>query len=535
MRDIKVETVDPGIEKLIVTGMIVDTKFLSEIYMASKPEFFKGTFTRMIAEWCREFFIDHRKAPGKTIQDIFTVKVGTESGRDAEDVDMLNAAKSFLSNLSADMADTRFNSDYVLLKAFPYLQANMLDLVLKKSQKLATSGDSEGALKVIRDSGKDIFTKTVRVVDFPNIDELIEIYEMDRVSLFDLPGDLGKYMGPFRRAKLIVFLAPTKRGKTHWLVELAVQAVFSGLKVALFSLELTKEEIQELIVTRFLNKEFGDGSYDKGKYRVPVFDCVHNQTGECILSECRSPDSVVIDLETGLLMEWDKDIQHTPCCECLRRKELRENFELSSWFIEMDQDVIKSKDLHSFIDDFIRQKGTGSLKIKAYPISTATISDVENDLDKEEAYNQWIPDILVIDSLDNFKKNIKLGDKRIQLGEIWEESSKITKSRNLLTFSATQGNRGSFLKDRLEVTDVAEDFSKAMVVDALFAINERGGSQTDPVLKDSYWKRQEIECLLHRGKKIVTGQQCMVLQNFELGQVILSSKLTRYTSLKGGK
>lgn len=531
-RQIEIEDIDPGIEKLIVTGMIVDTDFLSQIYMAAKTEYFSGAFTRIIADWCREYYEENKKAPGKSIRDIFEVKLATEVD-DEDGRDVMAAVRTFLENLSSEF-DGSFNSEYILRRAFPYLKHNSLNYQLQKAQRLADSGDDESALKLLRETGQSIFEEQNLTVDFPNLDDLREVYNEDRESLFRFPGDLGRYIGSLRRSKLIVFLGPTKRGKSHWLIECALQAVFSGLKVFFFSLELTKNEVLALITMRFLNKEFPEDNHQTKKYTIPVFDCKFNQDGSCVQPHCLSPDSTLIDEDEGKIMEFDPEIEHTPCTECLDIEEFVDEYEMATWFEEIEQDTLKDIDLHNFVDDFVRQQTGGSLKVKAYPISSASISDMENDLDKEEAYNQWVPDVIVIDSLDNFKKNKSLGDKRFQLGDIWEEASRVTKSRNLLTFSATQGNRGSFMKDRLEATDVAEDWSKAMVLDALFAINERGSTESEKVFKDKYWKRQQIECLLHRYKGILPGQQCMVLQNFELGQTVLDSKICMYQKLTGG-
>lgn len=531
-RQIKIEKIDPSLEKLIVTGMIIDTKFISEIAHSAKKEYFKGTFTGIVAEWCREYFAQQKKAPGSAIHDIFIIKKDTEFD-DEEGKEVIGTIKEFLENI-LNNGNKTFNTDYVLRKAFAYLQENSLYYRLEKSNRLLKNGDVEGALKVLRETGKEVFSESRRAITFPDADELYRIYNSDRESIMRMPGELGRYIGPLRRGKYFALLGPTKRGKTHWLIEFAYQAVVSGLKVYFFSLEVPKEDIEELVMMRFLNKEIIEGDEQWLNYEVPVFDCMLNQTGECSLDICTSPDSCVFDEDTGKLEEYDREMEHIPCTECLNREELKENYKQSTWFLTIKRETIKSRDIQLFVDAFDRQM-KGSLKIKSYPISTATIEDIENDLDKEEAYNNWVADVVVIDSLDNFKKNLKLGDKRHQLSEIWEEISRITKTRNYLTFTATQGNRGSFQKDRLEATDTAEDWSKAMVLDGLLAINERGTTLKENVLKDKYWKRQQLEWLLHRYKKTIPYQQCMILQNFDLGQTVLDSQIYMYESIKGGK
>lgn len=533
---VEIEDVDPGIEKLIVTGMIVSDKFLGEIYHAAKGEYFKGDITGTVAEWCREYFAEHKKAPKASIREVVIVKEGTEV-EDQDDTDFLLNIKDFLDTALSEYSPTNFNSEYILSKALPYLEINSISVRIKMIEQALKRNDSDEALKILRDSAGEIFHEMSKPSDVPNIPELIEMYRENKVSIMNFPGAIGKYLNPLRRAKMVAMLGPTKRGKSHWLIEWALQGVLSGLKVIIFSLELTKAEMLELLVMRWTNQEIEeDYRITEKVYLVPVFDCLENQSGMCEHPDYIGTGDPVIDVDTGLPEPFEEHKVHVVCAECRGHidKEIASNFKISSWFEEITRPVLKEKDLHRFAKEFEVHSSGGALKIQAFPISTATMEDVEYVLDKEEVHNGWVADMIIIDSADNFKKNLKLGDKRFQLGDIWEQISRVTKTRNTLTVTATQGNRGSSKKDRLELEDIAEDFSKAMTLDALFAINERGHANKKLHEKDKYWKRQQIETLASRYKGFIAGAQIMVLQNFQLGQILLDSEFTWYTPIGGG-
>jgi hypothetical protein len=168
-------------------------------------------------------------------------------------------------------------------------------------------------------------------------------------------------------------------------------------------------------------------------------------------------------------------------------------------------------------------------------VGTATWANIYDALDFEEKTNGWVPDMIVIDSLDSMVKDRKMGDYRHQIGNIWEYAAQLAVQRNVILISATQGNRFSFVKDRLDITDVAEDWSKAMVATAVCAINARGTANPNPAQTDLYWQRQQIEWLIHRFKKLNLGTQCITLNNIGFNSVALDSAKAYYQDIIPGK
>ena len=52
----EVKTIDNSIENLIITGMIVDSKFFRDVFRATKPEYFNAEVSKILVRWLREYY-----------------------------------------------------------------------------------------------------------------------------------------------------------------------------------------------------------------------------------------------------------------------------------------------------------------------------------------------------------------------------------------------------------------------------------------------------------------------------------------------
>jgi len=519
----EVEEVDSSIEELILTGLISDKSFASLVYHVVKKEYFKGQLTGLLSVWCMDYFKNHKDVPQKAILNVIKMQ---GKRLDEEDQELIPNLKVLAKECFNRYKNESFNTEYIAAKALEYLETNFLSYKIDRIKRSLDKNNSKEAIRVYREGGKELFQEFRKLDVFPNVEALREMMNPDkRKSIMNFPGYMGHYLRPLKRGKMIAMFGPTKRGKSHWLVEWVLQGALSGLNVAYFPLEMTKNESEELIVSRWLNQEFVEEEGVTHKmYNVPIFDCLHNQRGDCEKKFCKGTNESIFNDEDGCILEFEEAPDHKACDVCrMKGKKHKKDYVISSWFTVIKRPVINRKYLKEFKEQFDLHC-TGSLKIKNYFLGRGTVQDIESDLDNEETFNGWVADLIVVDSLDNLKKSSMIKDARLQTSDIWNESASTAKSRNALFVSATQGNRGSFQKDRLEAEDVAEDWNKALVVDGLFAINERGSASKNKTQKDKYWGRQQIEMLLSRYKKFIPMHQCMVLNNFALGQTLLDSE-----------
>ena len=132
----------------------------------------------------------------------------------------------------------------------------------------------------------------------------------------------------------------------------------------------------------------------------------------------------------------------------------------------------------------------------------------------------------MIDYADILKEDLKLGDKRHRVGDNWQKLSRMAKVRNAIVVTASQGNRSSAKKNRLDVDDVSEDFSKVMTIDGIFAINEVNFDQPDKWQVDKNWQIQRIETIALRYGKFTPGLQCVVMNDLARAQIHIDSYIS---------
>ena len=67
-----------GIERRIVTGMIVSDEFLKKITRIWRDDLLEVPELYRFAKWCLEYYEKYKKAPEKDIEGIFYERVETE-------------------------------------------------------------------------------------------------------------------------------------------------------------------------------------------------------------------------------------------------------------------------------------------------------------------------------------------------------------------------------------------------------------------------------------------------------------------------
>jgi len=515
---IKVTEIDTGIEELVIAGMVYSEPFLQQTYKATLPEYFNSDAAKILCSWCREYFDTTGTAPKNDIEEVYEV-----NSPDLPE-DSAIVVKTLLTSIISTYKNKTYNHKYIADKALPYLESNALLQLSANMRILVKRGELDKARQLREFSVKEVFKRTTKVTDITSSEVTQKVFSEKQQAIFEFGGALGKYLHPLKRGKLIAFLGPPKRGKTFWLLEWAFQAYHSGCKVIFFSLEMQEEDIYQRFIERLTGKELLDSlTVKKKKYRIPVMDCVKNQSGACKRPDCTSPGTAVLDSQDKMT-PFEENKLHRACVVCRGKK--NRLFEPASWFEEVEKKTLSRKEAEKALKMIHRDSNGGSLKVQTFPIRTAGVSDIESVLNDLELMEKWIPDVVVIDYAGIIKEDYRVStDKRHRVGDIWENLSRIAKSRNVQLVTAGQGNRGAKDKDRLSATDMAEDWSIIMTLDALIGINEGGQETRERVQKDKYWQRQFIEILECRYKELRPTEEVMTLNALALGQAVLDSEI----------
>ena len=111
--------------------------------------------------------------------------------------------------------------------------------------------------------------------------------------------------------------------------------------------------------------------------------------------------------------------------------------------------------------------------IKEYPTKTANVNHLRSHLHKLKEYQDFIPDILLVDYGDIMRSIYKKNDRYEEQGEVFEELRALAQEYEIPVITATQTNRNALSKNIVTMEDIADSFQKVRTVDFLAAINQK--------------------------------------------------------------
>ncbi len=278
--------------------------------------------------------------------------------------------------------------------------------------------------------------------------------------------------------------------------------VISKRKTLFWSIEMTDTECLPRINKTFypmINKE-------PGEYKFPVFDCVHNQTGDCV--EGLSP---AILYEDG---EFVDDPTHVPCTKCRKHSDHKESirYEMAVYQdkIYRDQDdIFTIRKQHPKYRKMMNRYG----RLSIHPKYTLTYDKMMRDLDVFWRTEKWFPDILIIDYIDILIHS-NFDDYRAD-DEKWKLLAKIAGETNTLVITGTQANKAGHTTDILDATHQGGFYGKNRHVNLMVGLNQSSEDKARGVMNFGITEA--------RDKEYIPGQTCTCLQDFSTGQAYLDS------------
>lgn len=503
MTMIKRRVVETDIENKIITGLIVSTPFARKIIPMLKPEYFLANHSQKIFLWCKEFYNTYRESPAKHIQDIF------ENNRNMLDDASADLAETFLARLSRDYEELEsFNVDYLVDAAIHHIEARAIKITAERALKYLEHGKLDKAKNEFQNHkklAKDCST-WVNPFDAEFIKETFLDDEQGTDNVFIFPGALGNMVGWHKRGWLVSVLAPKKRGKSFFLMEMAYRVFLNRKKVVFFSLEMSEKRVEK----RLLRRITAHGKVD-GEYLYPCFDCQHNQDGSCKKTQ-RTNKIPLINGESGKPV-FSKNLKYKPCTACRGTSA----YQVATWY------YIQKREKQSIQKAIKKAKGLARMygnnfRLKSFPAGTANMNDIKAVLDGLEYTEGFIPDCIIIDYADILKPiDTRLVDPRAIANESWIAMKGMADERHCLVITATQGNRKSIEKKNIAQTDYSEDIRKGAHIDLGYGISQTQEEKFESVMR--------VSVLEHRDEDSNEMQQALVLQQRGVGQVLLDSEL----------
>lgn len=494
------QTISSTEEKRIVTGMIVSTKFIEAIKSIYQIDYFKNSYLKTVAEWCDIFFEEYEKAPFLHIKDIFEAE---QHFMDENDVEMI---ESLLGDLDNKYDEGEINLRYWVDSAKDYFRTREVEITINNISVLKDKGDLEGAEKEIESFKKVTLEIDKGVIINPgNIEDQERIYEKmekEDKNFFQLPGDLGKYLGNQKRGDVVGYYGPAKRGKTFTLMNQFKHGVLSKRKTLFWSIEMTDTECLPRINKTFFPMVNGE----PGMYSFPVFDCVHNQTGDC--GDKLSPTSVMEG------EDFIDDPTHVPCTKCRKHYDRDEasRYEKAAYHssIYRDQnDIFTVREQHKKYKRVLNKYG----RLSVHPKYTLTYDKMMRDLDVIWRLEKWFPDIIILDYIDILIHS-DFDDYRAE-DEKWKLLAKIAGETNTLVITGTQANKAGHTTEILDATHQGGYYGKNRHVNLMVGLNQTAEDKARGIMEFGITEARDVE--------YIPGNTCSVLQDFKTGQAYLDS------------
>lgn len=427
---VRIKKIDNTIEKQILTGMIISDEFLPQIKEIWKDDLIKIPYVRTVGNWCMKFHAKYNKAPGKNIKKIYQ----KESFSNQLEDEQASLFEKFLIELSEDFErQDKFNFQYVLDNAVErFKEQGLLNLSdeIKSLIKLRKVNEAEiktkefHSVQLINEKGINPFTDK---------EAIKTAFSEKREPLFKFNGELGNMLNyELVRDSLIVFQGPEKRGKTWWLLQMAMKATLARCNVVFIS---AGDMSQNQLLRRkhiWLAKK-SDRKKFCGEIKVPFG-----------IRKVRGKGNMG-DKYKGYSLEYTTINNISP--------------------LNAKQAIING-------EKFSRRLVGRDFKMFCFPTNSISMSDVDNLLYKLELMENFIPDVVIIDYADILAPiNAKM-EFRHQTNETWAALRRLSQQRHCLVMTATQANKQSYTTETQGMENVGEDKRKLAHVNGMIGLNQ---------------------------------------------------------------
>lgn len=461
-------------EKLVLTGMVVNDKVLSRIAASLKSEHapFRSKWSNQIAKWCLEYHAKYNKAPGKVIESLFST-YANNGHHDDETVATIEKYLGTLSNAHEARSED-LNPDYVVDVAsrhFKLTKAHRLQQALQAAveQDDASAVDEEiGKFKPIDFSSTEMFGV------FTDLDRLERAFnEAESDVLIRYPGALGNFFGnQLQRDAFISFLAPDKRGKSYWLLDIAWRASVMERKKVLYYC-------------------VGDLSADQMWRRLGV------RASFWPMSQGISPDDWPHSLAIPKKLYRDAE------------DEIQVDFETRIFNEPLSGTQARSAMIRAHMKTAHRQS---LFQFECSPSKTRTLAEMEIRIE-QRIESGWMPDILVIDYADVLapEPETQRMEKREQIDYTWAKMRGIGQKYHMLVVTASQSNASAYNEKKiLSKSNFSDSKTKNAHVSGTVGINQTEKEKEQGVYRLNWTALREGPAL---GEKCVYTAGCLGLAN----------------------
>jgi hypothetical protein len=486
----------------------------------------------MIAEWCIGFLDEFQKAPERNIEDIYYEK------KKAKQIPE-NMVEEILEDLEdlAQEYEEDYNVEYALKRTTAYFKERHLQLHLEEVRRLQENGEGEAA-QALSTSYKGLSFRLADDLDLgrkESLDKVKSAFTKLATPLIEYPGALGEILNDqMVRGGFVAMMASEKRGKTWWLLDMAMRAAFNRNKVAFFQAGDMTEAQQIKRIASYLTKLPTLEKYI-GDIYTPEADCIRNQLDICDKEQRRNNFGIFTGgeydeydirekvLKEELIEKW-KDWEHDykPCTNC---SEFHAERLGTPWLVPKKiPKVVGADDASKKVEEFFIKKGR-YFKISTHPNNTLTVRRIKEILKDWEVKpdgrighkeEMFIPSVIIVDYADLMVPE-KHKEFRHGQNEIWKDLRALSQELDCLVITATQADAKSYERKLLTMSNYSEDKRKFGHVTAMFGLNQ------DKHGREKQLGIMRINELVIREGEYHSANTVTVLQNLTTGKPFLDS------------
>jgi len=462
---------DDFIERRIIIGLVVSDEYTAAVKKIWDNKYLTSSAARIISQWCLEYFDKYQVSPKNTIESIYVQKlkeqkIGKDQGEDIEEI---------LDSLSTEYDDHQFNVQYLLDGTRSYFQERRLKLFQENITACLESGDLTGAQAAASSYAPPEQEEQSCIDVFESNEERIkQIFEERQKPLIQFPGALGEYWNDqFVRDALIGLMGPEKRGRSWWLMQIAMLGIQQGCNVAFFQAGDMSESQMMARMCIYLSRKSDQEKYCQEMY-MPVLDCIYNQNDTCEKGERQRPFGVFeMDVKefkkitkADLEVAYSNNPEYVACHNC---KKIRG----TPWLKKKAKtSPLNWKEAYKKVRAF-RVRHHNKLRLSTHANETLSVHEINSLLNLWEKQDHFVPDIILIDHADILAPDSDSTclEARHLPNKIWQRLRKLSQERHCLIVTATWSDAASYDKNTLSLSNFSEDKRKYGHVTAMYGLN----------------------------------------------------------------
>jgi replicative DNA helicase len=447
------ERLSGALQENLLTLLCFDDERCGMLRAALSPKMFESSVFREIAGHAIDFIDQYGEAVKDHLPDHLESILYGEDQRKAKTYQRL------LDNLY--LSRESVNGDYVVTQLNKFVRQQNLKSALINAVAAIDDGRIDEAEVVLQKGLQHQVITFSGGLNLSKPEDILGILDFPEEEGFDLgiPELDAEGIIP-RRKELYMLMAPRGRGKSWFLTHCAKQALLQRWSVVIITLEMSEKQYAARLLQSFY-------SIARRHAEVMVPRLLLSRMGE------------LLDITQEKLVRWT-----------------------------MKDDDIKTK-LSSKVKREFRRRPP--IRIKQFPTGSLDLPALQAYLDGLERYENFTPDLILIDYPDLMKVDPK--NLRVELGTLLANIRGEGVRRNSAVVAVTQGNRESEKATLVTGDQAAEDISKLAVSDNFITL-----SQT-PAEKALGLARLYVEKARNEESKM----QILITQALALGQFCLDS------------